>query len=646
MSEQLVPARTGLISKDDAPVALAGVVITADVRGLCAKVTVAQRYINRETQPIEAVYVFPLDEGAAVCGFEALIDGTLVVGEVKEREQAFRMYDDAMEAGHGAYLLDEERPDVFQASVGNLPAGKEVLLKITYVTELDVDSGALRFVVPTTVSPRYAPGIDRVGVGRSDAESLNPPVAWDVPYGLALSVRIAMPGGATRVESPSHPISVATDDSAVIVSLAQQQAALDRDFVLNLSASALVVPRAWLERTDDGQHAVAVAFVPDLEATPSPAEVIFVIDRSGSMGGSSIDEVRNALQLCLRSMMAGCRFNIVGFGSTHESLFSESRPYDEASLAAASAYAASLRADLGGTEILPALQDVLTQKSSGLPRQVVGTHRRPGHEHGRGARARAIARGSHPDVLVRHWRRLQPPSCARHRTRRRRIGGVHRAWGAHRTESRAAVQPAAHACAHGCPDGLERLAGRRRAVAGAADLRRHAPGAVRICRQRPICRAASQRHGAIGPRQLRGPAGFRSRGPRSRSCRRWPRGRVSASSKRARRGSWRGARASPAREPAIRRGKSSTWPCATRSSRVRPRLSQSSAAKSRCTARCSCVACRSRSRTDGAVSRWWAAASRWQWRRPRWRCRQRPTTRRHRIWRRVRCLARWRRHRA
>ncbi len=80
--------------------------------------------------------MFPLDEGAAVCGFEALIDGTLVVGKAMEREAAFAKYDDAMQAGHGAYLLDEERPDVFQASVGNLPPGKEALLKITYVSEL------------------------------------------------------------------------------------------------------------------------------------------------------------------------------------------------------------------------------------------------------------------------------------------------------------------------------------------------------------------------------------------------------------------------------------------------------------------------------------------------------------------------------
>ncbi len=181
MPGQTVATRSGLFTADAAPVALAGVSIDAEISTFCARVAVSQRYVNREAQPIEAVYVFPLDEGAAVCGFEAIVDGTLVVGEVKEREQAFRDYDDAIEKGHGAFLLDEERPDVFQASVGNLPPGKEVLLKITYVTELTVAGSGLRFSIPTTVSPRYAPAVDQRGVGRPDSETLNPPVAWDVP---------------------------------------------------------------------------------------------------------------------------------------------------------------------------------------------------------------------------------------------------------------------------------------------------------------------------------------------------------------------------------------------------------------------------------------------------------------------------------
>lgn len=366
--------RRGLftVAAQPEPVALAGVRIDAEIHRFYAKVVVAQRYVNTESDPIEAVYVFPLDEAAALCGFEAVIDDTLVVGEVLDREKAFEKYDDAMEAGHGAYLLDEERPDVLQASIGNLPPGKEVTVRLTYVTELAAEGGRIRFVIPTTVSPRYAPIEDHRGVGRPDAQTLNPPTALTVPYGLNLSARVVMPDGLTAVESPSHPISVRLAGSEAVVSLGQQDAALDRDFVLEIEAPGLDTPHALVERDDDGTEAIGVSFAPVFETTSAPAEILFLVDRSGSMGGTSIEEVRRALQLCLRSMIQGCRFNIVGFGSDYHALFPESRPYDQASLDEASRHVAALEADLGGTEILEALQFVLeTKRTAELPRQVI-----------------------------------------------------------------------------------------------------------------------------------------------------------------------------------------------------------------------------------------------------------------------------------
>jgi Ca-activated chloride channel family protein len=372
MPEQSTVARSGLFTKHASPVPLSGVSIAAEISNFCARVSVTQRYVNRESTPIEAVYVFPLEEGAAVCGFEAIVDGTLVIGEVKEREDAFRAYDEAIERGDGAFLLDEERADVFQASVGNLPPGKEVLLKLTYVAELAVQGSGLRFSLPTTVSPRYAPAEDRVGVGRPDADTLNPPVEWRVPYGLDLSIHLAMSGNISRIESPSHPVSVAVHGQSAEVTLASRQAALDRDFVLSIEAEGLDAPKVWIEQDDRGGQAVAVAFVPNFDRRTAPCDVTFLVDRSGSMQGTSIEEVRNALQLCLRSMISGCRFNIVGFGDRFESLFAESRAYDETSLSAASEHVASLKANLGGTEILPALRFVLDRSGNGaLPRQVV-----------------------------------------------------------------------------------------------------------------------------------------------------------------------------------------------------------------------------------------------------------------------------------
>ncbi len=354
-----------------APIPLRGVAVEARLRDLATEVTITQRYHNSEEHPIEAVYVFPLEEGAAVCGFEAWIGKVHVVGTVKERDAAFEDYDDAPAAGHGAYLLDQERPDIFTAGLGNVPPGAEVLIRIRYVTEATLEGDALRFTLPTTVSPRYAPAEDQVGVGRSPAEAVNPPLAWSVPYGLTVRITLDMPSVIRAVASPSHPIALSLDGTQGTVELGEGVTALDRDFVLLITLAESHAPAAWLERDGERGHVAALTFQPRFETDEAPAEAIFVLDRSGSMEGTSIHEATNALQLCLRSLREGCRFNIVGFGSSFEMLFPESRPYGNDTLQTASKAVAAMDADLGGTEILAPLQAILaTAPHPEIPRQL------------------------------------------------------------------------------------------------------------------------------------------------------------------------------------------------------------------------------------------------------------------------------------
>src|SRR5262245_29655267 len=299
MPDAATAAPTGLLiiprsAEEPAPVPLEGVRIEATIRDYCARVTVSQRYKNTETKPLEAVYVFPLDEGAAVCGFEAVIGDAHVVGHVKEREQAFVEYDDALAAGHGAYLLDQERPDVFTASIGNLPPGQEALVKITYVSELAREGDDLRFVLPTTVSPRYAPAEDKRGVGRTPEEALNPPRAFSVPYGLELEIDLDMPSAIRVVESASHPLALDIDGRQATVRLGGRLASLDRDFVLKVRLADAPAARSWLETDESGRTAALLAFEPRFETREAAAEMVFLVDRSGSMDGTSIQEARNA----------------------------------------------------------------------------------------------------------------------------------------------------------------------------------------------------------------------------------------------------------------------------------------------------------------------------------------------------------------
>ncbi len=345
-------------------VPLEGVRIDARLAGLATEVTVAQRYRNRETVPVEAVYVFPLEEGAAVCGFAARIGDQIVRGRVEERERAFEIYDDAMSGGHGAFLLDQERPNVFTASVGNLRPGETVEIEITYVALARGEGDAVRFQIPTTVSPRYVSPDRAPEVGEPDAERVNPERWLAVPYGLELRVEVEAASEIRAVESPSHPLRTTIDGRAATVELSRSEVALDRDFVLRVETAEPHRPAALAGREDDGTRVCQVTFYPDLDGEEAAAgsEVLFLLDCSASMAGDSIDQARRALALSIRALEEGDSFNVVRFGSTWRSLWKKPRAFGEETLEEASRWIGGARADLGGTEIRPPLKKLLTLK--------------------------------------------------------------------------------------------------------------------------------------------------------------------------------------------------------------------------------------------------------------------------------------------
>ncbi len=352
-------------------VPLVGVEVTAEVRGAASRVRLTQRYRNAETQPIEAVYVFPLDEGAALCGFEAQVGERRIVGSVAERDAAFETYDDALSAGHGAFLLDQERPNIFTASVGNLEPGAEAAITLTYVAELAREGEALRFLLPTTVAPRYVPADQPPEVGQPDGERVNPPHVSEVPYRLTLSVAIDQPGGVRAVSSPSHSLRVEHDGPRAVVTLGTEDTALDRDFVLLIEPGEAAMAGAVTELADDGTLTAAITLRPTFEQAARPAEVIFLLDCSASMGGDSIDQAKRALRLCLRQMTDDDAFNVVGFGGHFVSLFDQPRRWDHPSFQEADAWVNSLDAYMGGTEILEPLQAVLSAPTSAERQRVV-----------------------------------------------------------------------------------------------------------------------------------------------------------------------------------------------------------------------------------------------------------------------------------
>ncbi|KAM7534573.1 hypothetical protein Aperf_G00000111989 [Anoplocephala perfoliata] len=126
----------------------------------------------------------------------------------------------------------------------------------------------------------------------------------------------------------------------------------------------IAIERSSSEEGLFSSDCVLINFLPRLPSLPqSNIEIFFLIDRSGSMDGDPICQARQSLLILLKSLPVGCRFQIIGFGSTYCPLFRQPQDNTEASINEALEYQRNLEADMGGTEVLPVLEAIY---SSGL----------------------------------------------------------------------------------------------------------------------------------------------------------------------------------------------------------------------------------------------------------------------------------------
>jgi Ca-activated chloride channel family protein len=133
--------------------------VKAEISGFLARVTVTQLFKNDSADKIEAVYVFPLPENSAVDDMMLKVGDRTIRGLIQERDEARKIYDAAVQAGHVAALLDQERPNIFTQSVANITPGAEVRVTISYVQLLKyrATSRASRWGAKEVVGPLTRP---------------------------------------------------------------------------------------------------------------------------------------------------------------------------------------------------------------------------------------------------------------------------------------------------------------------------------------------------------------------------------------------------------------------------------------------------------------------------------------------------------
>ncbi len=390
-----VVQRVGLLLKTGdggtftrAPVQATDVEIS--IRGILAETVVAQRFSNPTEQWLEGVYVFPLPAKAAVHSMRLVIGKRIIEGRIEEREAAKKTYTAAKREGRKASLVEQERPNIFTTSVANIGPGETVEVRIEYQQTLVFDQGELELRFPMVVGPRFMPGSatesGSEGTGCAfgtdqvpDASRISPPVAMEAesslnPVTLTVTLEAGFP--LARLVSPYHAVQISKPEDRRHVIVLNGSVPADRDFVLRWAPEAGRSPRAAVFTEEhDGEFFVVAMVVPPAdefaEAVRLPRETVFVIDTSGSMGGASIVQAREALLYALDQLAPEDFFNIIEFDSNFTVLFPESRSAMPAAIDEAKGWVKRLRAD-GGTQMMGALLRALEDRRELTPlRQVL-----------------------------------------------------------------------------------------------------------------------------------------------------------------------------------------------------------------------------------------------------------------------------------
>lgn len=369
--------------------------VSIQVTGMVAQVTVRQGFRNPGKDWLEGVYVFPLPEDSAVNQMRMQIGERVVIGEVQEKRQAQKTYQAAKSSGRRASLVEQERPNLFTTSVANIGPGELVTIEIRYLQTLRYDSGKFSLRLPLTLTPRFIPGAAPVpeqseqtavisGNGWAvntdevpDASRITPPQA----FGLASNTQMATISGSIESGFPLqalkgsyHEIAVQQSANQYDFTLQAGSIPMHRDFELEWTPKTGREPGAAVFTEELGGHTYALMMLmpPQVAGVvQQPREVIFVIDTSGSMSGTSIMQAREALLLALEKLGSEDRFNIIEFNSTYSTLFENPVPMTGKSRLLARNFVRGLNSG-GGTQMAAPLKVALSGSApEGFLKQVI-----------------------------------------------------------------------------------------------------------------------------------------------------------------------------------------------------------------------------------------------------------------------------------
>lgn len=360
--------------------------VKTEIAGYIARVEVQQKFHNPYKEKIEARYVFPLPENSAVNEMFMKIGKKIIYSEVKEREEARRTYEKARDEGHKAALLEQERPNIYTQTVGNIMPGEEIIITIRYIQDLKYKNGEYTYFFPTVVGPRYIPGniigkqedgfspdTDRV----SDASKITPqviPPGYRSGHDIDISVNINTGTKIKKIKSISHAITTKKNKTGAKVTLKPFDTIPNKDFILTYKITDVDPTASILTHKKGKQGYFTLMINPPENVKPekvTPKEIIFVVDCSGSMSGEPMAKAKAAMRHAIKNLNKNDTFQIIKFSDAANGFANKPVPNTSKNIKKALQFINEMRGT-GGTQMIEGIKASLDYpKTKGKLRIVV-----------------------------------------------------------------------------------------------------------------------------------------------------------------------------------------------------------------------------------------------------------------------------------
>ena len=365
---------TSVLATTVVPVPLKHTDVQASVVGTTGAVRVTQQFQNPFCEKIEAVYVFPLPENSAISDFVMTIGGRTIRGVIREREEAQRIYTQARSQGLHAALLSQERDNIFTQRVANIEPGKGIDVTITYYQTLAYVDGWYEWVFPMVVGPRFNPpgtndGVGAVPRGKMGTSGQPVDVAYLAPSersGADIAVSLTVDAGVAIEdwECRSHKVNVSRNgQTQLCVDLSRHDKIPNKDMVFRWQVGAGDIKSGMIVRRGEGgrEGYFSLVLVPPVSTerlARRPVEMVFVVDKSGSMAGTPIAQARDAVRAGLRRLRPGDTFQVLDFAENVSAFGTRPVVANDENIRRAMAWVNGIEAN-GGTYMITGLRAAL-----------------------------------------------------------------------------------------------------------------------------------------------------------------------------------------------------------------------------------------------------------------------------------------------